>query len=231
MIKIPHLIASLLRGQVGRSSLASGAEHARTGRSLLLLIFGCGAFYGACMGLYGALRGTDYGAGHVLAVMLKVPALFLLTLLVTAPSMYVFASLARADLHIRQTVRLMLAGAGLTLVVLASFGPITAFFTFSTKSHPFMQLLNVAFFGIAGLIGLGFLARNLVTAAPRPEPKGKQAVAAVVRVWFVIYGVVGLQMGWLLRPFVGSPGLPAEFLRETEGNALEGVLEALRHVF
>ena len=31
--------------------------------------------------------------------------------------------------------------------------------------------------------------------------------------WVVLYMFVGMQMGWMLRPFVGSPGLPAAFFR------------------
>jgi hypothetical protein len=230
MKPLSETVETLLRGQVDAQTLASGSSQSGIGRSLTAVLLLGGAFYGLCMGLYGALRAPDYGAAHVLGVMLKVPALFLLTLVVTAPSLYVFAALARSELSLRQTLRLMVAGSALSSVVLASFGPITAFFTYSTRSHPFMQVLNVALFAVAGLIGVIYLARNLGARDVEARPGSKRAAAAVLRLWFVIYAAVGLQMGWLLRPFIGSPSAPPAFLRETQGNVLEGLLEALRYL-
>jgi hypothetical protein len=34
----------------------------------------------------------------------------------------------------------------------------------------------------------------------------------LLRVWIAIYAVVGMQLGWRLRPFIGSPG-PFEVFR------------------
>ena len=33
------------------------------------------------------------------------------------------------------------------------------------------------------------------------------------RLWLVIYAFVGIQMGWVLRPFVGHPAAPVQFFR------------------
>lgn len=46
----------------------------------------------------------------------------------------------------------------------------------------------------------------------------------------MIYGVVGAQMGWILRPFIGNPDLPFTWFRARESNffaALFGVLKRL----
>ena len=32
--------------------------------------------------------------------------------------------------------------------------------------------------------------------------------------WFVLYAFVSIKVGWVLRPFIGDPALPTEFLRE-----------------
>lgn len=29
--------------------------------------------------------------------------------------------------------------------------------------------------------------------------------------WLVVYGLVGIQMGWILRPFIGDPNSPVQF--------------------
>jgi len=42
----------------------------------------------------------------------------------------------------------------------------------------------------------------------------------LLRVWFFLYAFVGIQMGWVLRPFIGTPHLPVTFFRsEAWGNA------------
>jgi hypothetical protein len=42
----------------------------------------------------------------------------------------------------------------------------------------------------------------------------------MLRIWIVVYAFVGIQMGWILRPFIGDPHSPVQFFRDdTWGNA------------
>ena len=36
----------------------------------------------------------------------------------------------------------------------------------------------------------------------------------LLRTWIFLYAFIGIQMGWNLRPFVGSPDEPVRFFRE-----------------
>jgi hypothetical protein len=209
--------------------------------------------YGMCMGVYALFRpgGPEYR--QVIAAAVKVPALFLLTLLVTFPSLYVFGTLLGARLGIGELLRLVVYALGVLLAVLAAFGPIVAFFSVTTTSYPFVVLLNVAVFAAAGAFGMSFLQRTLqrlaaVRAAPPAEPEGvvvldqpgerRPAVARpvprvspVFYAWMVLFGVVGAQMGWVLRPFVGSPDVPFAWFRPREASFVEGVVRSLRSLF
>lgn len=49
----------------------------------------------------------------------------------------------------------------------------------------------------------------------------------VFRCWVVLFALVGAQMGWVLRPFVGSPGIPFTWFRERESNFFTAVIRAL----
>lgn len=49
-------------------------------------------------------------------------------------------------------------------------------------------------------------------------------VRAVFRIWVLVFGLVGAQMGWVLRPFVGDPHKPFTFFRERNSNFFEDVL-------
>ena len=200
-------------------------------RQLVLgsLIFGM--VYGLSMGLYGALRATEHGWLFLAASMLKVPLVFLCTLIVTFPSLYTFSALAGSTLGAKATLRLILIAITVNLAILAGFAPVTAFFVMCTESYVFVKLLNVLFFGIAGLVSLVFLKRALGHVFGEKGGRSKQPASAIFRVWFVIYGIVGAQMGWVLRPFVGSPDLPFEWFRETESNILFDLAQSIRALF
>ena len=53
----------------------------------------------------------------------------------------------------------------------------------------------------------------------------------VFRIWIIVFGLVGAQMGWVLRPFIGAPGLPFALFRPRYSNFFEAVLTHLRHLF
>ena len=54
---------------------------------------------------------------------------------------------------------------------------------------------------------------------------------SVVQIWTIVFGLVGAQMSWVLRPFIGSPYLPFELFRERESNFFLAVLRALQVLF
>lgn len=189
-----------------------------------------GALCGAFLASYALLRGPDGSGRQVFAGALKVPLLFALTLLVTFPSLYVFAALQRLPLRCGALLRLMGVSILVHLCVTTSLAPVFAFFAASTDSYPFLLLLQIAFFAIGGGLGLMVLrgAARAVLAGPMA---GGDGTRTVIGVWCVVYAVVGAQMGWLLRPFLGRPDLPFEWFRAPEGNFLLGVGAAIRSLF
>jgi hypothetical protein len=227
----------LLRGQhTGPDALAAARLPISAGR-LLGAALALGAVYGAFMGLFAVLTPGGPGFAQLVSTTLKVPLLFLLTLAVTFPSLYVFSALARSSLGAARTLELLLVAVTVSLAILASLGPVTGFFTLSTDSYPFMKLLNVAFFAIAGLGGILFLRIALRGAFAAPvgdgesTPRGRRGPRAVLRAWIVIYAMVGAQMGWVLRPFVGAPQLPFRVFRAREANVFVDVLRTIGDLF
>ncbi len=241
-------IDTLLRGGFTQREVLREGRVAVAVRDLSVAAVPLGVAYGLFMGLYAVLRGGPGSGLQLLATALKVPLLFLLTLLVTLPSLYVLSALARSRLSFTHTVRLLLAAVTVNLALLASLGPVTAFFTLSTESYPFMILLNVAFFAISGLVGLGFLRKALdIVFEPEPaggKPAGDNVAAAALRgasqpdpagrvfgAWTLTYAVVGAQMGWILRPFIGAPSEPFQWFRERQSNFFVVVWESFLRLF
>lgn len=138
-----------------------------------------------------------------------------------------FSALSQSRLTFQMTLRLLLAAIAVNMALLASFGPVTGFFTLSTESYPFMIVLNVAFFAVSGAVGLGFLRKALAGVFDGALAPGRN----VFRVWILIYAVVGAQMGWILRPFIGDPNRPFQLFRERQGNFFVAVWDAFWHLF
>jgi hypothetical protein len=223
---------------------------------MIVLIIALGAVYGMGMGTFALAKEGGPLFAQFVASGVKIPLLFLLTLLVTFPSLYVFNALVGSRLDLVAVLRLLLASLGVTLAVLASFGPIVAFFSVSTTSYSFMVLLNVAVCTTAGVLGLIFLRQTLHRltivvspvrpAEPSPLPPGSlppgpldhpagQAlgshVRGVFRCWMVLFALVGSQMGWVLRPFIGQPWAPFTFFRPRGDNFFIGVWQHVLNLF
>lgn len=250
----------ILRGEATRpSGLRRGTVEVRVGGLTVVLVV-LAMVYGACMGCFAVFKGEGPTYLQVVASVLKVPALFGLTLAVTLPSLYVFNALIGSRLAPGAVVRLLAASMAVTAAVLASLGPIVAFFSVSTTSYSFMVLLNVAVFAASGGLGLAFLLQTLQRlsrASTLPPPTAAEEfvgddksglpppgaiepaddrplvrhVKTVFRCWVVLFGLVGAQMGWVLRPFIGDPSRPFAWLRGRESNFFEAVWNAFRNLF
>ena len=151
----------LLRREKTRvSDLQEGSIRINTA-GLIVLVVVLGMVYGACMGTFALLREGGPVYQQLFATMVKVPSLFALTLVITFPSLYVFNALVGSRLVVPAVLRLLVASLSVTLAMLAALGPIVLFFSLSTRSYPFMILLNVFVFGVSGLLGLKFLLQTL----------------------------------------------------------------------
>jgi len=244
----------LLRGKATEAAALRRGELPISSDRLQIAIVLLGMTYGLCMGVYALLKGDNASVLQLIAGMVKVPALFLLTLLVTFPSLYVFNALIGSRLSVGTLWRLLTSSVALNMAVLASLGPIVAFFSLSTTSYSFMLLLNVFMFSIAGVLGLKFLLQTLRRLSVPPaeaeqdppvisevdSPAGPldQAVPPVAgrqlkRVfacWVIAFALVGAQMSWLLRPFLGNPSTPFSFFRARESNFFEAVWTHVAHL-
>ncbi len=58
---------------------------------------------------------------------------------------------------------------------------------------------------------------------PQPIPR----VSRVFKVWVLVFALVGAQMSWILRPFIGDPAQPFTWFRERESNFFMAVFKAL----
>lgn len=184
-----------------RVGLAPATELSTRSRLALIVCFGL--FSGAVTGAYGARPLQMLYSG------LKVPLLLAVASLLSLPTFFVLNTLfgLRRDFP-RVVAALFSAQAGLT-VILASLAPITAFVYVSGVSYQPAILFNALTFAAASAGGQAILRReyrHLIASNP--------AHRLMPRAWLVTYVFVGIQMGWVLRPFIGDPVQPVQFFRE-----------------
>jgi hypothetical protein len=179
--------------------------------------------------LYGAVMGSTHSLWQALSSAVKLPVLFLATLIVCSPTLYFFNVLFGSNQSLTQNFCLILTAITVTAVLLLSFAPIVLFFLLTTSHYQFFKLLNVAVFAICGGIGVAFLSRGMrIVSAGGKE--GERARGCVMQFWIVVYAFVGSQMAWTLRPFIGAPSMQFELFRQLGGNFYANIFASIGEI-
>ena len=244
-----------------------------------------------CLAAYGAVLGASNGWLQSLVSTVKLPLLFLATLAICLPTLYLFNLVFGARLSVLQACALIMVALTVTAVLTFAFAPISLFFLITARSYAFFKLLNVAILTLTALVGLRFLTsgmralnkhvvvestlsnqavvaaplreRELVSAtvggaadpaaqapangdaptarpptarqnqnaakakAPQPAAGERPASMLLLYIWILLFGFVGTQLAWTLRPFSGNPGQPFELFRDIDGTFYGNILSTL----
>lgn len=155
------------------------------------------AAYGLCIGWYA----WNF---QILASAIKLPLLLLGTMGICIPALYAFNMFLGSKLNLKQTIALMLVANYVMAFFLAALSPILLFFVISTSQDKhFISLLNLVCCGLSGLFFLSIVLKGMRYLTLRA---GQTYNPQIVKIWTCIYMLVGTQLSWLLRPFLGDPG-------------------------
>ena len=171
------------------------------------------------LALYGAIIGSTHSALQTISSAIKLPALYLLTLLICLPTLYFMDVVLGSKRTFSQYLALLLASMAMMSVMLFGLAPVTLFFRLSINDYWFFLLLNIVFLGFTGVVGIKFFYSSMINLIDK-ENLG-QAVKnryKLITGWLFLFGFVGSQLGWTLRPFVGTPVEPFALFREIESN-------------
>ncbi len=247
------------------------------------------------LGCYGAVLGSFHSVPMALTSAVKLPLLFLVTLAICLPTLYLFNLVFGARLSVRQSLSLVMVALTVTAMLALAFAPISLFFLITAPDYGFFKLLNVAILGLSALVGLRFLtggmrvlndhgllspARTeqlsparaeplapvspavpaLVPAGapvagngaeapvpvpgpqprpmpvqrplrPQPVPAATPPSMTLLYVWILLFGFVGTQLAWTLRPFFGSPGMEFSLYRQIDGNFYAEIFRTISGLF
>jgi len=263
---------------------------------------------------YGAVLGSFHSFLMAVTSAAKLPLLFLVTLAICLPTLYLFNLVFGARLSVRQSLALVMVALTVTAMLALAFAPISLFFLITAPDYSFFKLLNVAILGLSALVGLRFLTggmrvlndHGLLTpakpaeapvspavpataslpagpalpagpvlpaepvaapagvpvggngatatltapapapvqvppgyvllpmrqAATRPAPKPAAPPSmTLLYIWILLFGFVGTQLAWTLRPFFGSPNKPFSLYRDIDGNFYAEIIRTIAHLF
>jgi hypothetical protein len=170
--------------------------------------------------LYGSSMGLFRGSGASVISGFKLPFLYLLTLLVCFPPFYVLNCLDGPRLGVRQGVRLLLIAASANAVALASYTPVSDFITLTTSQsgYTFLVLMHVIVFAVSAILSLVVVALVFRATAAK---LGYRLRPGVLATWALLYALVGTQMSWVLRPWVGTASQSYTLFRARGGSFIE----------
>lgn len=182
-------------------------------------------------GVYGAVMGTyDLSADRTTQILfsaIKVPLLLAGTFAICLPSFFVFNTLLGLRNDFPAAARAVMTSQAALTAVLASLAPYTAFIYFNTNYYRAAVMFNGLMFGIAIIA-----AQIVLLRLYRPLIAWNERHRVLVVMWLLMYVFVGIQVAWILRPFIGNPGMDVQFVRaESFENAYVGLAKLIANFF
>ena len=242
------------------------------------------------LAIYGAVLGASHSWLQAASSAVKLPLLFLATLAICLPTLYLFNLIFGSRLSMMQAITLIMTCITVMSVLALAFAPISLFFLITAHNYEFIKLLNVGILVLSALVGLRFLTSGMhalnvyqqqqvaaeqaaaaavaeaeiaaASASAHPDgaavaaqgggvavlpmappvavpvarpmytpPPPRPASMTLLYIWILLFGFVGTQLAWTLRPFFGSPDEPFQVFRHLEGTFYEDIFRTIGNLF
>lgn len=163
---------------------------------------------------------------QMLYLFVKLPFLFLCTFCIAVSANVVMAKLLGIAAGLRQLAASAVQTLALTAIVLAALSPILWWLRLTNQGHDVALLWSLGLFGLSFMVGIWRLWQQY-------RHFGSSWPLLPVMLWAVVYGLVLLQLGWLLRPWVGtidpiSKTVP--FSRLYSGNVFQEIFSTINRL-
>lgn len=196
-------------------------------RDVLIVVLSTAA-YGAVLAAWRSPLMAAY-------VAVKLPVVFVATTLIVSAFCWAAGLLCRAGLRYREVLGAVFSAMAVAGSILLALSPVVLYFVFSGApdagtreemrfAHATMMMVHILVLACAGATGNLVLCRALRRRVP-PACR----LAPMVALWIASFAVVGCQLGWIMRPLVGSPNIAVEFLRADalDSNFLESLFRQI----
>ena len=196
--------------------ISGGRDLGRTTRQALVWGAAAAALFGVTLGTY------DQSWIQGLSSAVKLPLLVFGSAALCFPTFHAVQVLrAPKALSLAQSVALQATALSSTALVWASFSLPLFFLIGTTRHYKLAQFLALGVGAAGGFVGLARLRAGYRRLC---DPEQKRGSARALLLYFLIHAVVGAQLAWVLRPFIGSPTLGFELFRNLDGNIFKHIL-------
>ena len=170
---------------------------------------------------------------------IKFPLIVLLTAAGNGLLNGMLAPLLGTNISFRQSLLAVLMSFTIAAAVLGACAPLIYFVIWNapalvTKTVSAGRTHSMILLTVVGAIALAGIAANARLIQLLRQLSGSRSSARrTLMAWLAGNLLLGSQVPWILRPFVGSPSLPVQFLRDDplNGNFFESVFRALQRLF
>jgi len=224
-----HDAVTLCRGKPELLAVWLSPDNANKVAVCLFWIMAGGGLYGAAIGLWRAPLQSLY-------VLLKLPLLIFLTTLGNALLNGMLAQILGAKISFRQSALAILMSFALAAIILGSLAPLALMLIYNSPpmgteyaevAHHLIILFNVAAIALAGVSANLSLLRLLAFIT-----NSDKLARTILFSWLAVNLLMGGQLAWIMRPFIGTPDWPVEFFRAKalDGNFFEALLISARQL-
>ena len=216
---LQHRFRALLRGDQAAFNWIYNRGAWGLVSCVTMIIVGCGLF-GATVGLWRSPLQAVY-------VAVKMPLVILLTAIGNAVLNGVLAQLLGTGLSFRQTSLAIIMSFAVAAIILASLSPLVLFLLINTPplcsdghGGDVMLVALVAEIAFAGVV-----ANVRLLGLIQHSSRGRGVALRTLFAWLAGNLVLGSQIAWVLRPYIGPADLPVEFFRAEpwRGNFFEAL--------
>jgi hypothetical protein len=183
-------------------------------QSLLVALLGA-TLFGAWSGLY------SMTLAQLAASALKAPLLLIGTTALCFPMFFVVQYvLAPRALTLKAALLLQASSIALVATTWAVVALPCSLFIANAENYRATKILVTLVAAFGGVVGMIWFVRGFRNATMMDGRRGSVLTLAP---YCVLFGLVGAQLAWSLRPFIGSPSMPFSLFRPTGGNLFESL--------
>jgi hypothetical protein len=178
--------------------------------------------------VYGLLIGINHSFLQAITSSVKVPVLFIFSILISFPTLYFFLAILGLKQNFYQLASFVLVCLTIISGVLIVFAPISLFFLITTTNYYFFKILNVGIFAIAGFVGIYTFYKNIDIVIKRTsEIANIKRLRMFLKLWLLMFGFIGAQLSYTLSPFFGDPSKEFIFFTTIQNNFFSDLLDSI----
>jgi hypothetical protein len=179
--------------------------------------------------IYGTVMGSYHSFLQAAFAGIKLSFLFIMTLAICFPALFIVQLILGSKLKLSQMLSIILSGYFMTTVIMITFIPVVILFLLTGSNYYFLQLLHILVFIFSGLFGMKIIVDALKYSCEKKNVYPKIGVV-IFTIWFTIFVLVGIQLAWNLRPFLGDRSKSFVAFRQYEGNFYTAVIFSVKRL-